>query len=41
MNFLRSQGFNEAEMHRYEDLLEKIDSLKNLDPNTYMENIKM
>jgi hypothetical protein len=41
MNFQMSQGSSEADMNRYQDLLEKIESLKSLDPGNYMKNIRM
>jgi len=41
LNYLMSQGINESDMFRYQDLLEKIDSLKNLDSGVFMKNIKM
>lgn len=41
INFLMSQGLSENDMGRYHDLLEKIESLKNLDPENYMKNIRL
>jgi len=38
---MMSQGLSDTDMMRYQDLLEKIESLQNLDPGNYMKNIKM
>ncbi len=38
---MMSQGLSESDLCRYNGLLEKIESLKNLDPANYMKNIRM